>query len=314
MFYEELREKRLRRNEQSFYTLGNSNLDRLFCINDRLTLTPNPFHIANFAAINYFYGLFGINVDSFTSVPSGFIASYVNGESQEFYGTFWLSDTLYVLSNIIKLCEEKIFLGENKEVYEYIRTILKNNDMSLLEKGLMANNYLKQNNISIFDDQIAKSKEAFHEVNNQNCADNHKILKDIVSNNKEKYEEVLNTFILPGYLQYRGYDRENNPLKQEGQILNEFDRIVTLINMLGYDKLPYYEQRDKLLNIISVLNMCSTDYSADIVENLISKIIECREADLNNLKDRVSEMIETNIPPAPNNEESKSETRYNFRR
>ena len=159
---------------------------------------------------------------------------------------------------------------------------------------------------------MANSSDEFHRVNNQNCTDNHRILMDVVSNDKEKYEEILNTFILPGYLQYRGYDRENNPLKQEGQILNEFDRISILISMLGYDKLPYYERRYKLLNIISVLNMCSTDYSADIVENLISKIRECKEVDLNNSRDVALEMIEKVIPPAPNNEAFKKETRNKF--
>ena len=70
----ELRKCELVRNERHILTLkGREDLDRLFGF-DVATLTPNEDQICYFAAICYLFGLFGINVSSFSALPLGFVA------------------------------------------------------------------------------------------------------------------------------------------------------------------------------------------------------------------------------------------------
>ena len=312
MFFEDLKKKRLRRNDGHFYTLDDPTLDRLFCINTELTLTPNPIHIENFAASNYLYSLFGMKIDAFTAVAAGFVASYVkNNEENDFYGTFFLSDTLYVLNDIIKLCEEKINSEENKEVYVHIKEVLQNKDTSLLEKSILISSYLKQNNITMFDKNINDSFNSYKAVNDQNCKDNHLILEDFTDHEGPMFHTILDEYIIPGYFSYMGHDRERNPLPQMPQILNEYDRINLLMKLLKYDELPSRERTSKLSNIVSVLNMCSTDYTADVVQELFKKVIEYEKiVDESNYKEVVKELEET-IPKAPGNDNKRNEAYKN---
>ena len=91
----------------------------------------------------------------------------------------------------------------------------------------------------------------------------------------KNFESILKEFILPGYRSYRGADAVRNPIAQLGQILNNQDRIIILNEMLGnepLDTLPPNIKQSAMVDIISVLNMCSTDYSADVVQELLAKI------------------------------------------
>lgn len=311
MFFDDLKNKKLKRNEDNFYTLEDEGLDRLFGINNVLTLTPNEENIANFAAINYFFGLFGINVESFTAVPSGYLASY--NKDNEFYGTFWI-DPYYITNEFIKLCDEKINNNENSNIYTNIKMILLNNSLSLLKKSLLVSSYINKEGISIFNDKLGNAIKIYEEVNNKNCNDNHQILREVVANDQEKYDELLNYFILPGYLHYRGYDRDNNKIDQRSQILNDVTRIDLLMKMLNYDTMLYYEKKPKFKDIISILNMCSTDYSADMAYNLFKSISKIEtNIDINNVTNVASELMINNVPLTPNNEKEKSSTRNSRR-
>ena len=66
--FTELKGKKLTRNERCEYTLGDQLLDHTIGINDSLVLTPDEEQIALFAASNFLFGIFGINVTAFTAI------------------------------------------------------------------------------------------------------------------------------------------------------------------------------------------------------------------------------------------------------
>ena len=88
------------------YTLGRQDYDHLFGINDVMTLTPNEKSIASLANATYLFGILGVNINSFTAVASGYLASF-SGESYE--ATFIINEYEdYIKNELIKLCSKKI--------------------------------------------------------------------------------------------------------------------------------------------------------------------------------------------------------------
>lgn len=351
-YFEYLKQLKLERDEKGFYSLNDESANHLFGINDYMTLTPDQYHIALFAAANYLFGVFGVNISSFTAISAGYLASYTKNSA--FYGTFFTNE-FFLISELLKLCDEKIKTNEDTILYTGIKDIL-SKQMTLLEKALMISSYLKENNRANIDEKIIESVNKYDKVNQQNCNDNHFIICKVIAGGNDKlacdlngikdlkeeeamqkidelvsslalstpidknnyaqelqkgyakYQVILGDFILPGYLTYRGTNRNGDAIEQKSQILNEQSRITELKKILGYDNLDYVGRKDTFINVISILNMCSTDYSADMVYNVMKRI-GAYQYQGENINDTVNLLINTTIPLTPNNWEQRSETR-----
>ena len=70
--------------------------------------------------------------------------------------------------------------------------------------------------------------------------------------------------------------------------------------IFGYDITP---------SLIQILNMCSTDYTADMAYDYMNGIAAFRANEINNA---VEEMIDDYIPRTFNNEEEKKDVRNRF--
>lgn len=354
MFFDELKECKLERQD-CLYSLGRDDFDHLFGINDVMTLTPDDKCVKALADITFLFGVLGINIESFTAVASGYLASY-SGDGYE--ATFIVNGYEdYVKEEILKICNEIIEEDSSyTPLYVFITNLI-NNGYSLSYIALATSSFINGFSLRKVKDQTVKAMEQFNNVNQQNCHDNHFILCKIFFSNeeyakdlnelkdisdlgevaskihmiaKEKYsfteeeeEEyknkmyealrlydiVLNDFILPGYLTYRGRDRDNNKIEQDSKIINDQHRIDSLITLLkskqdifNYDIIP---------SIIQILNMCSTDYTADMAYDYMSGISSFKNSVID---DDVLESMKKYIPTTENNSEEKKETRklYNF--
>ena len=356
-FFKELQECELKRDNQGVYRLEylgykKDDLNHLFGLSTA-TLTPDKESIINFAAITYLYGLLGVNVETFTAIPAGFIGSY--NDNGVHYGTF-LSDPYYVTQEVIETCD--YFLESGEELgdggfFANIREILQNEKKSFLDKVLEIAALKKPRE---FEWKLERAMERFGDVNDRNCALNHKILEDIVTDSqenlsalsrvnseinggktiddviaelvkerkpktliekiiclfkskkikketeefvsktksaKELYDKILNSFILDsGYYVYRGRDRE-----QDGTVLNDTERAELLMGYLKSAN-PLKSEKELHADVVDILNMCSTDYAADIVLEVMKAIKE-------NEKEKIDEVI----PPSINNRTEKRDFR-----
>lgn len=338
-FFDKLRKTKLKRREDGTYVLDNENLNRTLAMGDTtLVLTPDQSQIASFAAMTFLFGLFNINVETFTSIPTGFIATYKKGE--EFYGTFCSFPDSYIENAIIELCDEnsKEIKDTKSVVYGRIKEIMSKSNTTLVEKAVIISTYIKTVEVNplysahMLHASIQNAKIKFKKANSNNCDDNHKLLCRVIAKGNsdlanalidvkvegnpntygqnldeysQKYDEIMDQFILPGYLSYRGFDRDNNPLNQQSQILNEKGRIDTIMKILGYENLKWPDEKFK--NIIHVLNMCSTDYAADMVEAALDKIIKANVNE-QEIDGYINEILSV-IPATPNNLKEKQTTR-----
>ena len=349
---EQLRNYRLVRNADNIYVLKNgadeSSLDRVFGLST-VTLTPDKESISNFAAMAYLYGLFGIEVSTFTAVPAGYIASFQKGK--EFYGTFF-SEPYYVTKDLIGLCdgmlkrygtllasskteEEQKAANEEINLLYAIRAELSNKDHSITDKALAISGLTKT---STMEENITSAISKMGKVNNENCELNDGILEDIITgskaisadlelinkevkkgrtvksvimelvegksfaslnetmdyvlalqHSKDTFDAIMNSFILDsGYHVYKG-----NVRRQDGAILNSQERVPLLMSILKRHN-PSKSEEQLYADLVDVLNMCSTDYSADVVIDVMKAIRE-------NNKEKIDEAI----PVALNNSEEK---------
>lgn len=357
-FFKELQECELKRDNQGIYRLEyrgykKDDLNHLFGLSTA-TLTPDKESIINFAAITYLYGLLGINIETFTAIPAGFIGSY-NTAKDVHYGTF-LSDPYYVTKEIIETCNRLLDSGEELNdggFFANVLAILKNEEKSFLDKVLEISALAKPRE---FEEKLETAIKQFSDVNDKNCALNHKILEDIVTDSNETlsalskineeagrgksvdsiieelvaarkpksliekiiylfktkkykkemdefvkktrdtkglYDLILNSFILDsGYYVYRGRDR-----KQDGAVLNSTQRAELLMGYLKSAN-PLKSEEELHADLVDILNMCSTDYAADIVLEVMKAIKE-------NNKEKIDEVI----PPALNNRSEKDDFR-----
>ena len=352
MFFDELKDTKLERKDGK-YTLGRQDYDHLFGINDVMTLTPNEKSIASLANATYLFGILGVNINSFTAVASGYLASF-SGESYE--ATFIINEYEdYIKNELIKLCSKKIEEDtEYTPLYYYIIKSI-NVGQPLSEVALNTSSFINRFKLRKETAKTSNAIEQFNKVNQQNCADNHMILCKIFFNNEEYakdlnelkeltdtdeikdrihefasekynfdeseekkytikmyealrlYDIILHDFIIPGYLTYRGRDRDNKRIIQDSQIINDDKRLESLIILLkskqeifGYEITP---------SLIQILNMCSTDYTADMAYDYMNGIASFRASEINN---KVEEMIDDYIPRTYNNEEEKKDVRNRF--
>ena len=352
MFFDELRAEKLERKDGK-YTLGRDDYDHLFGINDVMTLTPNEKSVASLANVTFLFGVLGININSFTAVASGYLASF-NGDGYE--ATFIINEYEdYIKKEMIKLC--KIKIEEDTEytpLYNYIISLIKEN-LPLSEIALNTSSYINRFGLREEKIKTLNAIDQFNKINQQNFSDNHMILCKIIFRNeeyakdlnelkeisdidevnekiynyaKEKYnfsdkEEkeyinkmlearrlydiIMHDFILPGYLSYRGRDRNNKRIIQDSQIINDEQRLTSLMVLLKSKKdiFGYYI----LPSVIQILNMCSTDYTADMAYDYMNGISSFRASEIN---DTVEKMMDDYIPRTFNNEEEKKEVRNRF--
>jgi len=105
------------------------------------------------------------------------------------------------------------------------------------------------------------------------------------------HHEIMDVYILPGYSTYMG----KVPDQQNSQILNGFQHIMRLKDILGYDKIDF-DKKDKM---VKILNICSTDYSADAVDAIFGEIKDYSYGK-ENVHITASEIINSSIPTQRN--------------
>ena len=352
MFFDELKKEKLERKAGK-YTLGRNDYDHLFGINDVMTLTPDEKSIASLANVTFLFGVLGVNINSFTAVASGYLATF-SGEGYE--ATFIINEYEdYIKKELVELCRKKVEEDiEYTPIFKYIISLIKDR-FPLSEIALNTSSYI--NRFLLIDEKMKTSKaiNQYNKVNQQNCSDNHTIICKILFSDEEyakdlnelkeisdideinkkihklakekynfsdtfekeytskmlealrMYDIILHDFILPGYLTYRGRDRNNKRIIQDSQIINDEQRLTSLMVLLkskkdffGYDILP---------SIIQILNMCSTDYTADMAYDYMNGIASFRDSEINNT---VEEMMDDFIPRTFNNDSEKKDVRNRF--
>ena len=317
--FAKLYKAKLERTPSMLFTLGAEELDKAFVLDQsKATLTPDKESILNFSAATYLLGLLGYQVVNFTAVPAGFLATYENnGESAtllvgkkslELYREVFCELIEKHIGNINISEEEATFFGHLnqciKENNDFVETCLVANYVLDTSKGLAELKDRKNVLSNPFNPSTAENEEL--SVNERNCRDNHVIMEQIArellgypvedekmsEEQKEKAKnlagEILETHVLPSYLTYVGHDRQNNPIERDSQILNRLEKVKTILNVV---KTP---ERMAL-----VLNMCSTDYAADVVYAVLKEMTSCKNVE------RSAEEIDKLVPETPHNAEQK---------
>ena len=125
---------------------------------------------------------------------------------------------------------------------------------------------------------------------------------------KKLYDEIMQGYILSGYHTYMGRDERGKKILQDGEILNK----PTQIDNIG-QKIQETEKNKYLhhLYLRHVLNLCSTDYSADVVLSLLKSITTYYQG--RSELDNVVYRFEKDIPKAPRNKIDKDTARDNYR-
>ena len=273
-----------------------------------ITLTPDKEQICNFAAICYLFALFNIKVSSFSAIPKGYVASFTrNGEffgtfltdpnyisqviiglCKESDGKFY-QDVIKIMScegkNLTEKCLEISRLGKSEIIDGYIKeaiekfnevnlqnckdndTIIENivcTDPNVMRDLFIVNSImaaLKEDKINIDLDSIIlrvvnRRKFSSEEERSTYIA---KVVKA-----KKDFDDIFDNFIIQeGYYVYRGKGKE-----QDGKILNSKERIEELRQKLQEIK-PNTKPKHIAADIIDIINMCATDYSADIVYDVL---------------------------------------------
>ena len=125
---------------------------------------------------------------------------------------------------------------------------------------------------------------------------------------KKIFDETYSSYIISGYYTYMGRDEKKKMIPQDGELLNKKEQI----DKIG-EKISETEDNDYLhhLYLRHVLNLCSTDYSADVVFKLLKSITTYFKgrSELKNVVYR----FEKDIPKAPRNKNDKDVTRDSYR-
>ena len=154
------------------------------------------------------------------------------------------------------------------------------------------------------DKEISERIHEFAKNNNLSRYDEIMYSKRMLSGIK-LYRKILHKFILPGYLTYRGRDRDNNIIPQDSMILNDSNRIKSLIDLLNNNGNSY----EVLKSITLILNICSTDYTADMAYSYLTGISSFTEAKDNS---EIQTLLDNTIPKTENNIQDKENTRKLF--
>ena len=298
--FEKIYNLKLERNDKLVYTLGDNTLDTLWGLDQEYpSFAPSKDQIENFAAFTYLFGICGYTPYNFSAIPSGYVATYKSGDD---YKTVLIGKEDSAVLNfykekLLELVKSKANRGTHLgRVYDYLKWLLEGKDMSLkevcLSMGFKLNN-MNAETAKIFKERISKAMFEFSSdeksLNSRNCDQNHIILdmitskvlgydyKNLNDEQKEKVrelsEDILNNWIYKGYLTYRGYDRNDNPLFRDENVLNRLHRLDEI-----NEKLHSFE------GISKILTMCATDYSADLVYKVLEVMNECQDIDLSEEK------------------------------
>lgn len=285
-FFKNLSNKLLKRKEDGFYTLGDENLDSLWGLTQQSpNFTLDKECVENFAGYVFLIGLFGYNVANFTSIPAGFMATFQKGkESTTVVITNSVADYYkQVLVDLIdKKLNSKTTSYQEVILFRFIKDLLEEKEFSILDIALLANEKInKSKEFSCLQKNIENAMYPFSgdkdSLNSKNCNDNHILLRRIceervcdnlqIKSDEEVdqlYNYVLQEWILPGYFVYRGFNRKGEPVEQKATVLNDTERFSLL------------EQKLKDREKISIaINMCATDYTADVVYAILEKIKDC---------------------------------------
>ena len=323
-FFKDIEKRELVRKENLLYTLGDDGIDKFLYLDQNLaTLAPDSGAIKNFASATYLFGLFGMVASNFTAVPSGFLVTYKSGSD---LSTILImdEDNPYFKTILLEKVNNKLqsdMEEKEKEVFVLMKTLLES-DISLTEVVIKVDSLIKNNKqeklLTAVDDAIypfssAEDKETGKALtlNSQNCQNNHIILRSIcfkllkinpeTTNEKDLklvkdlYKDILNEWILPGYLTYRGTDRDGNAIERDHQILNKPERIKQASQRFA---------THRQVNLI--MNMCSTDYAADIVYFILSKI---RNFAADITLEEAEATIDKEMPQTTNNTQQKKDAR-----
>ena len=223
--------------------------------------------------------------------------------------------------------------------------MLSDKTCSLQDCALYLSTYIK----ALGDEQrvgdIKQALDKFNVVNNGNCDNNHVLGKkfccmyyfgldyddapeEVKKISDRIFDSVKDDWILPAYLSYVGHDRKNNPIPQKSQVLNSQEHLQDFVSyehkLLGDEEIKSaiakYATGTMLApksQLIAVLyNMCSTDYTADVVYEVIKMISEVEKVDKNSEQATFDEIvtetkdkIEAFVPDTANNARQVEEAR-----
>lgn len=96
---------------------------------------------------------------------------------------------------------------------------------------------------------------------------------------KALFDRIFDGFIMPGYFIYKstGMDRAGQAVPKDGMILNKAERISELKGIL--EEAGFCDSFILSANIIDIYNMCSTDYSADVIYDILSSLYRLTNSD-----------------------------------
>lgn len=105
---------------------------------------------------------------------------------------------------------------------------------------------------------------------------------------KEQYDKILFGSILPGYFKYMGRDRQGKQIPQDGMVLNQKEIVFNIAKLLEYKKEDFLKTdtatakvaRHKVEKLVYLLNMGSTDYTADVVQDIFGRLLTGKEVNL----------------------------------
>ncbi len=323
-FFEKIYKTKLTRKDNGFYTLGDEALDHGIGL-DQFTavFSPSKQQIENFAALSFLYGILGYKASNFTAVPAGYLATY---ESETDSATLLVSEATVdeYRAKLIDLFDEKIkahtvyemILGDG-EFYYLAKDLLLNKKQIMPDQenklthvcvalsDVLRNDYKKigsktKNAISLFNFNAENS------LNKKNCDDNQLLIericreilgypvneseatKDQIAESKDMGDKLLQN-ILVGYKRFMGDKIGNKP---ESQILSDNEFIDEL---LGYFK--------STRNVVLILNICATDYTADVINNLLTQIFEGNKDSSNKLLnlEKQLKLVDEIVAETPNN-------------
>lgn len=302
--FDKIYDSELTRDENNLYTLGDSRLDMTFNLKQQSPVfTPNKKHIEDFAAISYLFSILGFTPFNFTATTMGYIACYNNGEESK---TIMIDNgpiTKIYRQKIKTLIDEKL-KGNNlnkdeRFILEQTSVLMENDNMDMIDICLFINSLGAD---KIFNVNIEKTMFEFspdkRSLNSKNCDNNHEILRVICcevlgydpdSMNKEQsaeveelYKDILNNWILPGYLTYKGKDRSGKSIYHDTDSLTNLNRLNEL-----FSKVKSKE------HLVKILNMCATDYTADIVYDVLCIINNCKDVQVSkeSINDTISDSL-----------------------
>lgn len=296
-----------------FYSLGDPYLDKIFTFpNEKPVYTPNSEDVESLANVAYILALMGCKPTNFTSVPAGFMMTVENEQGE--HKTFFINKTMEKWNReLLKEIAKEIVVKNGSEFHREIGKALAKGadfrDICISCGAYKTSPLLTEEQKARIEESILEfnsDKDHPNSLNNQNCNNNHKILDRVCRHSlgvdmgktsveqeemvKEIYDLTLFHWILPGYKAFRGVTADGEATEKYGKILN--NRALEVI-----ERFPDYH------DACAVMNMCSTDYTADVAY----AIMTVYEKGLD--KAKADSEIEAINPQTPNNKQEKAEIR-----